>query len=130
MDLNVQFLGDASKNCIVWVRGAVFAEDSMKLFPIMDLKDVASPPSGKQVRTLQLASVLWTIQEKMGLYLWLAEEYLPGNMLLVMESRNFIRYDKPLILDNWAGKLYIQPFKVDEPKRFSFHLDFDKVMER
>ena len=130
MDLNVQFLGDASKNCIVWVRGAVLPEDQMKLFPFMTIDNLATAANGHRPKTLLLASALWTLQEKMGFYLWMHDSYEPANMLLVMESRNFIRFDRAIALDKWKGTLYLQPFKIDEPKRFMFQLDFDKAFQR
>lgn len=130
MDLNVQLLGDASKNCIAWVRGVVYPSDDMKLTEFLKLDNVAAAATGRRPRTLQLASALWTLQEKMGFYLWMEDHYSPENMLLVMESRNFIRFDRAIQLDNWKGTLYLQPFKVDEPKRFMFQLDFDKAFER
>lgn len=47
-----------------------------------------------------------------------------------MESRNFIRFDKEIVLEEWEGVLYLEPFNVNETKLFWFQLDFDKVFER
>lgn len=130
MKLSVQFLGDASKNCIAWVRGQVLPGET-EAVEVLDLADISSDTRDRRPRTLKLVSAMWTLQEKMGFYLWMDESSRnPEDLLLVMESRNFLRLDSPIILDKWKGKLFIEPFKVDEPKWFWFQLDFDKAFAR
>jgi hypothetical protein len=129
VELSVKLLGDASKNVAVWVRGKVEPGDC-KITEVLDLKSIGDDARGRRPRTVLLASALWTLQEKLGLYVWAAEERKPENLLLLMESRNFIRMDKEIVLEDWLGKLYIEPFNVPEPKWFWFQLDFDKVFER
>jgi hypothetical protein len=132
VDLSVQLLGDASKNCLVWVRGRVLADDpeDRPMVEFLNLEEISTSASGRRPRSLQLASALWTIQEKMGFYVWMSMSRRTEDLLLVMESRNFIRFDRALLLDKWPGKLYLEPFNVTEPKWFWFQLDFDKVFER
>lgn len=130
LQIDVKYLGDASKNCIVWVRGCVHP-DEKEPFQFLDLEDLATAATGRRPKTLQLASALWTLQEKMGFRIWTSQETRPSQLLLIMESRNFIRFDRAITLDPWSGKLYAEPFKhLDEPKWFSFQLDFDKVFAR
>jgi len=127
MLLATKFLGDASKNCTAWVRGELQPEDEGKLIEFLDLEKIAVAATGRKATTLQLASALWTLQEKMGLVIWTSEDAHPcHHMLLLMESRNFIRFDRTVQLNDWDGKLYMEAFKVDERKRFWFQLDFDK----
>jgi hypothetical protein len=129
--LNIRLLGDASTDCIVWVRGAVFPNDGFKLKEFMDLKQVAPAANDRRPRTLQLATALWLLQEKLGLRIWTSESCEPENLLLLMESRNSSRFDLPVPLDPWESKkLYLEPFNVTEIKWFWFQLDFHKAFER
>jgi hypothetical protein len=132
VNLSVQFIGDASKNCIAWVRGRVLAGDpeDEPVVQLLSLDDVAPSQHGRRPRTLSLVSAMWTIQEKMGFRVWTEQDRKPENLLLLMESRNFIRLDHPISLEGWSGKLYLERFNVTEPKWFWFQLDFDKVFER
>lgn len=130
MWLDMQLLGDASKNCIAWVRGQVVPEDNNRLEEFLCLDKVATAATGRRPRTLQFGSALWTLQEKLGLRIWTDSETRPDTMLLLMESRNYLRLDRGIPLEKWNGKLYLEPFNIPEPKWFWFQLDFDKVFER
>lgn len=133
MELHIQRLGDASKNVAVWVRGEIFPvgiSEPHGLTKLISLDDFNLDQRGKKARTLLLVSALWTLQEKLGFYVWTAEERKPEHLLLLMESRNFIRFDRELTLENWGGTLWLEPFNVNEPKMFWFQLEFDKVFER
>lgn len=130
MELNVQFLGDASKNCTAWVRGQVNQEDELKATEFLNLNDIAAAATGRRPRTLQLASALWTLQEKLGLYVWTEERKELKDLLLIMESRNFIRLERDISLENWSGKLYLEPFNITAPRMFWFQLDFDKAFAK
>lgn len=129
MQLHTQLLGDASKNVALWVRGEVTPLDTgpEELF---SLDRFAPDARGKRPRTVMLVSALWTLQEKMGIRIWTAPECKPEHLLLLMESRNFIRFDREMPLEKWGGIFYIEPFNVTEPKWFSFQLEFDKAFER
>jgi hypothetical protein len=133
VDLHVKLLGDASKNVGIWVRGSVEPVNGGAAYPlveIFDTKSLAVDPHGKTLRTLSLVSALWTLQEKLGFYVWTNQERKPESLLLIMESRNFIRFDRDMPLDGWKGKLYLEPFGVVDAKWFWFQLEFDKVLER
>lgn len=129
MDLHVKLLGDASKNVGVWARGWTDPE-TPELTVLLDTKSLTVDPHGKTLRTLSLVSALWTLQEKLGLYVWTSQERKPESLLLIMESRNFIRFDRDMPLDGWKGKLYLEPFGAVDTKWFWFQLEFDKVLER
>lgn len=129
MELNVKLLGDASKNVGLWVRGLVDGAIAEPML-ILDTKKLALDPHGKQLRTLSLVSALWTLQEKLGFYVWTSQERKPESLLLVMESRNSIRFDRDMPLDGWKGQLFLEPFNAAGPKWFWFQLEFDKVLER
>jgi hypothetical protein len=125
--LHIERLGDASKNVAVWARGHVGPDDQGQVVELLDLEGFAPDQRNRRPRTIQLVSALWTLQEKLGLYVWTAEERKPENLLLLMESRNFVRFDREITLENWKGKLYFEPFNVPEAKWFWFQLEFDKV---
>jgi hypothetical protein len=77
------------------------------------------------VRNAKLASLVWVIQEKMGIYLWETKEHV----LLPMESRNSIRFDHSIVLPD--DKLWISSFNNDlisniTPKSFFLILDMDR----
>lgn len=129
MELYTQLLGDASKNVALWARGRV-APNELGVVELFRLDQFGPDARGKRPRTLLLASALWTLQEKLGLYVWTSRERKPEHLLLIMESRNFIRFDKEIVLEKWEGTLYLEPFNVNETKLFWFQLDFDKVFER
>jgi hypothetical protein len=129
--LEIQQLGDSSKNVTVWVRGETVPGDLQKPpVPFLDIIKIATDARGKAARTLILASALWLVQEKAGLYVLTDTEMTPVSLFMLMESRNFIRLDRPLPLEHWTGKLFLKPFAVNEPKWFWFQLDFDKAFER
>jgi hypothetical protein len=133
VELHVKFLSDASKNVAVWVRGRVGplgVGEPSRLVEFFDMKKLSPDPHGKSLRTLLLASALWTLQEKLGFYVWTSSERKPEHLLLLMESRNAIRFEREMTLDDWKGKLYLEPFNVTEVKWFWFQLEFDKVLER
>lgn len=130
MQLSTKYLGDASKNCIAWVRGQVNPSDEGGFTQFLDLEDISADAQQHRPSTLQFGSALWTLQEKLGLRIWMSRENKVENLLLLMESRNSLRLDRALQLDDWAGKLYLEPFNVNEPKWFWFQLDFDKGFKR
>lgn len=129
---DVRFLGDASKNLMVWVRGEVRPGGEGKHTEFLDLHQVAVDAQGREARTLILCSALWTLQEKLGIYIWTEPEAQrrPEKLLLLMESRNYIRSERGIILDPWQGKLYMEFFNVTEPKWFWFQLEFDKAFRK
>jgi hypothetical protein len=130
VQLHIQTLGDASKNVALWVRGQVDPEDQYMRRELFRLDQFAADARGKRPRTVMLINALWTLQEKLGLMIWTSPERKPEHLLLLMESRNFIRYDREMPLEKWSGIFYLEPFNVPEPKWFSFQLEFDKVLER
>jgi hypothetical protein len=130
MQIHTQTLGDQSKNVALWVRGEAIPEDEYKVAELFSLDRFAPDARGKRARTIMLINVLWTLQEKLGLRIWTSPACRPEDLLLLMESRNFIRYDREMPLEKWGGILYIEAFNVPAPKWFSFQLEFDKVFER
>jgi hypothetical protein len=127
--LHTKLLGDASKNVTLWVRGQVEPVDH-GLEEVFSLERFGPDARGHRPRTLLIQSALWTLQEKLGLYVWTDTDRKPENLLLLMESRNFMRLDKEIVLEDWKGKIYLEPFNITESKWFWFQLDFDKVFER
>lgn len=74
---------------------------------------------------LKLASILWAVQEKCGLHLWLNRE----EILMPIESRNSIRFDTPV--PALEQTLYLTPFNLElapvtHYKVFFLVLDFDR----
>jgi hypothetical protein len=129
VQLHTQVLGDASKNVCLWCRGWVGTGDHA-LQELFSLDQFKPDQRGVKARTLSLVSALWTLQEKLGFYVWTEPDRRPDHLLLIMESRNFIRFDREMPLEEWGGKLYLEAFNVPEPKLFWFQLEFDKILER
>lgn len=82
----------------------------------------------KETGTMKLGSILWVIQEKLGIYLWWNKEQL----LMPLESRNAIRLDAGYVAPkDWDGNMYISSYNFAvEPrcktKAFFLLLDFDR----
>ena len=77
------------------------------------------------VKGLKLSSLVWLIEEKMGLYVCQKS----GEVWIPMESRNSIRFDHGLPVEE--DKLLLRPFTNtggESPMERSFFLvmDFDK----
>jgi hypothetical protein len=78
-----------------------------------------------KVEGLKLSSLVWLIEEKMGIYLCKKR----GEIWLPMESRNSIRFDHALPVG--GVKLYLDPFANQElgqmrNRSFFLVLDFDR----
>lgn len=71
---------------------------------------------------LKLTSLVWLIEEKMGLHLM----KVPGEVWMPLESRNNLRFDQGIIIE--GNELWLDPFKTETTIRESFFLimDFDK----
>ena len=116
------------KNGSVQVSGWMPSEVEPAL--LLDLKDVFTAPR-EGWKGIRLDAAVWAIQEKAGIYLWWGSETKnEENLILVCESRNFMRFEdgvlSPRMDKGWDGKIYFSTFKVDEPKAFFLILDFDK----
>lgn len=122
--LRISRVAGGQRNITLHVTGVLKGE--LELTPI-DLED--EELQGKfDVKQAKLASLVWVIQEKLGLRLWWNEE----TPLLPMESRNAARFDNPIQPPKgWDGKLWLSSYHFDtEPradeKWFFFTLDFDR----
>jgi hypothetical protein len=109
------------KNIVYVLSGLVNKEDEGKAVCLVSELD----------RAVKLASVAFLVQEKMGLQLWW-DEALTEPMLPV-ESRGAFRFDGVRPPPDWAGQIWVKPFKVDMPgeprvfpKMFVLSLDFDR----
>lgn len=114
-------LADGSKNCTVKVTGWIDATPGQII--VLNLDDLKGTPAG-----LRLDSVIWLIEEKAGLTLWWGLKNPPEEKLILpMESRNSLRFDRPL--DGPKDLIYIKikTAKLEPtPKAFFLLLDFDK----
>lgn len=128
MLLHTQILGDGPQNVTLRIRGRAG-------FGIRPESGRALCFEARQLqagfRTLQLTSALWTLNEKMGLLLWTHEAAEdPAELLLLMESRNGLRPDRPYQLPaDWDGRLWLEPFNLENATCgwFSFTLEMDKI---
>lgn len=123
----VQITKDGPKNCSILIKG--FADLRTPDEKILDLTDLTPPNQGW--KGLRLDSVVWIIEEKMGVRLWWGADQTEGNFILTCESRNFLRTDEgvpsPRIDRGWKGELWMSVFKAEtERKGFLLILDFDK----
>ena len=80
--------------------------------------------------SLKLTSMVWLVQEKLGLYLRWNKDGYP----IPLESRNSVRLDSPIASPaDWDGKLWLESYNLigvpgERPKRAAFFLtlDFDR----
>lgn len=129
MEIHLDLLADHPKNVTLWVRGRTQSGQGGAV-PLLALAKLA--PASPPTRSLLLASAVWLLEEKLALYVWMHEELRrPEDLLLVMESRNSLRYDKELPMHKeWEGGLWLTAGKETVDRVFSFILDFDKVGQR
>jgi|SRR5580700_5274192 hypothetical protein len=79
-------------------------------------------------KDIKLVSLLWVIQEKLGIILSWDKE----TPILPMESRNSVRLDVGLTPpEGWGGVIYLSSFNFSVPptaswKHFFIVLDFDR----
>jgi len=123
----VKITKDGDKNLTVLIKGIV-TEDFGRT-PIVDLAKLRQ--SGEGLKGIRLDSIVWAIQEKLGLTLWWSEDGGEDSMAMPMESRNSMRFDEgvesPRVKDGWQQKLYLSSFNCkDGPKKFLVILQFDK----
>lgn len=113
--LNIDKVAGGQRNVTLHITGVI--EDELRLTPI-DLVD----------KELKIKSLVWMVQEKLGLQLWWDEE----RMMLPMESRNAVRFDTGLKPPaGWNGKLYVSSFNfklppVHKTKSFFIVMDLDR----
>jgi len=77
------------------------------------------------VKGLKLSSLVWLIEEKMGLHICQKS----GEMWIPMESRNSVRFDHGLPVED--DVLYLHPFSNNDlggrlTRSFFLVMDFDK----
>lgn len=128
----VQTIKEGEKNFSVLIKG--MTTEDFPCVPIIDLKSFRPPTSGW--KGIRLDSAAWAIQEKLGLYLWWESERKETNLILPLESRNFMRFDEgipsPRILESggWGRRIFLSSFNTNIPplgtKSFFILLDFDK----
>jgi hypothetical protein len=114
LELKTKQVAGGGRNVTYQIRGIVTEGD----FPLTEIK------VGKG---LKLSSAVWVVQEKMGIQMW----WIPTEPLLVMESRNSVRFETSLAPpEEWSGSLYINGFGFAGPpahmKLFTIVLDFDR----
>ena len=110
--LKVTTIAEGAKNLTVLIKGTLTEE--LALTPVLKVDQL-----------VKLESALWLVQEKAGLLLW----WEKGNLIMPMESRNFIRLDigwnSPR--GDWDRTILMSSFGVGQgPKAFTVVLDFDK----
>jgi hypothetical protein len=114
--LRISRVAGGQRNVTLHVTG-VLTKGDLPLTPI-DLGD----------QGLKLTSLVWLVQEKLGLCLWWDKE----TELLPMESRNSVRFDTSLKPpEGWDGKLWLSSFNFSfgpsvAKKVFFVVLDFDR----
>jgi hypothetical protein len=116
--LRVSKVADGQKNFTLQITGVLRSEQ----------KELLEIQLGDNSSKLKLASLVWVVQEKLGLYLWWDKE----TPLIPMESRNSVRFDHALQPpEKWEGKMYVTSFNFEvgpltDRKWFFLVLDFDR----
>jgi hypothetical protein len=111
--IRVRQVAGGGKNVTFHVTGILTGE--------MTFEEIAIDRDKKDVK---LASLVWLIQEKLGLVLWWDKK----TEVLPMESRNSVRFDTSLRPpEGWDGSIYLTSFGFAAPKKLFFLvLDFDR----
>ena len=114
VNLRIRQVAGGGRNVTLHITGMLTKGD-MPLTPI----DLSVPEKSRA----KIASLVWLVQEKLGIYLWWNKE----TILLPMESRNTVRFDSPLNPpENWDGRMWLSSFGWAAPcKAFFAVLDFD-----
>lgn len=123
MRTHARVLHDGAKNLLVLVRG--MAHEGESLAAPLDLRELSSAP-----RRVRLEGITWFIQEKVGLSLWLSRsERGPEQLLLVLESRGWSKFQDLVLPDGWDGRIWLESFGQASSGSglFWLALDFDKV---
>lgn len=118
---------EGPRNASVVVTGAVWDLEKYAV-PIFDRsKHFAG------VQRVKLESAVWMLQEKLTLLLYWGDD-TDDNFVLVMESRNYVRFDRGLLCpEDWDGTLRILPLNTQKDdhdlmsKHFTVVLDLDKL---
>ena len=121
MSLKAKWPMASGRNLTLQVTGILAPGDDLKgqLFSISDL---ARP----EMKGLKIESVLFALQEKMGLLLWWDEG--TSDLILPLESRGFFSFVYPIHCPkDWAGTVWWTAFKVDEPKHFYFTMECEPL---
>lgn len=120
--LLIEFPSDGRKNVIIKVSG--FLMETLEWTDVLTFEKLAEAP-----KKLKVQSVIYMIQEKMGLYLWwrLGEKiYSP---IFPLESRGKVDFDGMQGVNSPEGAvgISISSFnQIEVPKAFLLMLDMDK----
>ena len=125
MLLHTHLDADGAKNVTVRVRGQFVRHESVLFFDRGKLR------KDMPFRDLLLSSALWTVNEKLGLFIWSDETRRNAeDLVLLMESRNAVQFEREIGFPaEWDGKLWLEPFNLQAATNgwFMFFLELDKV---
>ena len=117
--IDKEIVTNGAKGTILRVSGVIDkAQPAQDLFTFEELNS----PTG-----LRLDSVVFALQEKMGVILWWKTPE-GGILMMPLESRGRLDWEAVGALQspNGASGIMMSTFKVDEPKVFTFIMDFTK----
>lgn len=117
MTISSRILGSGERNHSLIVKG-ILEDDFNELTPILKWEGERPP---------KIVSILWVIQEKLGIHLWWGKD----DPFITMESRNgFSPVRQITPPDGWEGTLYMTAYGVKSneylPKHFWFTIEIDK----
>lgn len=123
--IKVNFPAAGNKNLTVQVTGILEAMPDGT--PAELLFSMQSDELAQLAKTrLRIDSVLFALQEKMGILLWWDKE--GKNLILPLESRGAFSFVQPIVADKeWDGNMYWSAFKVDSQKHFFFTLECEPL---
>jgi hypothetical protein len=112
---------DGNKNVTARVTGIVYTDQEP--IELLDVSSLKGNPQG-----LRFDSVLFALQEKMGVLLWWGKG---EDLILPLESRGNFRFDSPINSprrdSGWDGKIWYSVINTNGlGKHFMFLVDFDK----
>lgn len=117
MEITSRVLGSGERNLGLVVKG-ILEEDLVEPRPVLEWKETRPP---------KIVSLLWVVQEKMGIHLWWSKT----EPFLTMESRNgFSPVRQITPPEAWEGTIYMTAYGVKSneylPKHFWFTIEIDK----
>ena len=121
MTLKAKWPQASGRNLTFQATGILAPGDDLK-GKLLSISDLARP----EMKGLKVESVLFVLQEKMGLLLWWDEQ--ATDLILPLESRGYFSFAYPIHCpQGWNGEIWWTAFKVDEVKHFYLTLECEPL---
>ena len=121
--MEVKIVTEGHTGVVVRVRGSLNEKAPLKVYNLIDFNKLNPVP-----KALKLDSVVFAIQEKMGVILWWRKER-GSELMLPLESRGRLDWEAVQSLQSGPDVTGVDMtvFGVNEVKQFVFVMDFTKL---